>query len=348
MTELFIKNTLSEILFGNRICESLDDRWIVNYMYEEMLLEKLLYGQPVTVPELRKLLHQKILNFEFIKLDGEVRPARGTTMMKYVPQAAHPKGIRPSSKKVATFYDLEKKDWRSVSQRSKEIVLKKDEETGKPIVMVKDKPEGKDMGVKDQGIETEPGVTTVQPITEPGEVEQPELDIDGNPVDIDTKEPVAQVTNVKPIESTEETNMFHFINPKTGASKDVEMSPKEVIKELKRMGQDWQLSDEPEFIEREDRIKKAAEEKGDYLKVGDVRNYLNRKGENVPIEITREDPNTGSFFAKTPGGGEFRIPADRMQNIGQQIKEPVIKTKSKPKDIINKNRDLENIDADEI
>ena len=141
MTEFLIKNIISEIMFNSRVCESVEDQWIVNYIYDHLLLEKLLFGQPVTVPELRSLLRKKILNFEFIKLDGEVRPAKGTTMMKYVPPSQHPKGIRPSSPKVATFYDLKKDDWRSVSQRSKEIVLKKDEETGKPVVMVKDKPE---------------------------------------------------------------------------------------------------------------------------------------------------------------------------------------------------------------
>jgi len=356
MTELLIKNTLSEILFENRICESLEDRWIVNYLYDNLLCEKLLYGQPVTVPELRKLLHDKILNFQFIKLNGEVRPARGTTMMKYVPQSQHPKGIRPSSKKVATFFDLDKKDWRSVSQRSKEIVLDKDEETGKPIVMVKDKPEGSDVAIQPKGeeIPTEEPIEQPieQPISEPGELDQPELDIDGQPVDIDTKQPEAHVEKVKPIESTDQTMMYHFVNPKTGASRDIDMAPKEVIKELKRMGRGWELSEEPEFAEKEDRIEKANSSaegaEGDYLNVGDKRNYLNRKGENVPIEITGEDPNSGSYFAKGPNGAEFKIPANRMQNIGQHIKEAPVKTKSKPKHIIDTREDLENIEADLI
>ena len=138
MTEYLVKNILSEELFGSRICESLEDRHIVNYMYENLLLEKLLYGEPILIPELRKILRQKIVNFEFIKLDGEVRPAKGTTMMRYIPPKDHPKGIRPSSPKVATFFDLDKDAWRSVSQRSKEIVLKKDEETGKPVIVVQD------------------------------------------------------------------------------------------------------------------------------------------------------------------------------------------------------------------
>ena len=139
MTKQLIKNTLAEVLFGYRVCESIQDIRIVNFFYDNLLLEKLLYGEPISVPELRKLLRKKIVNFEFIKLDGEVRPAQGTTMMKYIPPKDHPKGIRPSSPKVATFFDLDKDAWRSVSKRSKEIVLKKDEETDKPIVVVRDK-----------------------------------------------------------------------------------------------------------------------------------------------------------------------------------------------------------------
>jgi len=332
MTEFLIKNILAEELFENRICESLDDQVIVNYLYEELLLERLLYGEPITVPELRKLLHQKILNFEFIKLNGEIRPAKGTTMMKYVPTAAHPKGIRPSSPKVATFYDLDKQDWRSVSQRSKEIVLSKDEETGKPVVKVKDKPEGTEVGVDDTGVERE----------------EPIAALNGKPLDIATKEPGVEVKNVKPIKSSEKTEMFHFVNPKTGATLDIDMTPKAAIDELKKMGKDWELVDSNEFEETEDRIAKAADEKGDYLEAGDVRDYLNVKGENIPIEIIGQDPN-GGFYARRLGGGLFKIPPGRMKYIGQKTIEENPKTKSISKDIIPKEQsNLDNIDADEV
>ena len=145
--EHIVKTILTEILFGRHLCESSSEQDIVQFFYEELeagdtLNEKLLVGEPVTVPELRKILRNKILNFEFIKLDGEVRPARGTTMMKYVPKKDHPKGVRPSSPKVATFFDLEKKAWRSVSNRSKEIVLKYaygEKGEKKPVFIVRDK-----------------------------------------------------------------------------------------------------------------------------------------------------------------------------------------------------------------
>ena len=338
MTEFLIKNILTEELFGNRICESLDDQEIVNYLYEALLLDRLLYGEPITVPELRALLRQKILNFEFIKLDGEIRPARGTTMMKYVPQSQHPKGIRPSSPKVATFYDLEKKDWRSVSQKSKEIVLKKDEETGKPVVMVKDKTAGGDVAVKDTGEKLPP---------EEKPTEQPTLAIDGKPVDVDTKEPTVQVTKVKPVKNTDETKTFYFKNSKTGASQVIEMTPKDAVAQLKKMGPNWNLVDEKDYEESDEAIKAAAEEKPDVLEIGDTRNYLNRKGENIEIEITGEDPY-GGFFAQTPRGGIFKIPASKMKNIGQRSKRKEIKTNPESKDIINKKTDLDNIPAEEI
>lgn len=111
-----------------------------NYdIYDNYLLEKLLIGEPVTVPELRQILNKKVLNFEFIKLNGEVRPAKGTTMMKYIPKEEHPTGLNPSSDKVAAFYDLSKDAWRSVSNKSDEITLATDKITGKPKVVVSDK-----------------------------------------------------------------------------------------------------------------------------------------------------------------------------------------------------------------
>lgn len=337
MTEFLIKNILAEVLFENKICESLVDKMIVDYLYEELMLERLLYGEPVTVPELRALLRKKILNFEFIKLDGEIRPAKGTTMMKYVPQSQHPKGIRPSSPKVATFYDLEKRDWRSVSQRSKEIVLKKDEDTGKPIVMVKDKPTGPgDIAVKPEEPEKAPEV-------EPETPETPEIP------EVPIEEPDVEVKKVKPIESTEKTKMFHFVNPITGASKNIQMTAKDAVKELKKMGKGWRLADEKEYKDKEEEFLKAAKEKRpDFINIGDKRNYLNRKGENVSIEIVGEDPY-GGIYAKTPKGGIFKIPSSRMQNIGKKIKEP--KTKSEDESIINKlskTSNLENLEADEV
>jgi len=330
MTERLIKSIISEILFNNRICESVDDKWIINYLYDNLLCEKLLYGEPITVPELRALLRQKILNFEFIKLDGEVRPAKGTTLMKYIPTFQHPKGIRPSSPKVATFYDLMKKDWRSVSEKSKEIVLKKSEETGKPIVMVKDKSEPGDIAVKEPIEKTE-----IEPEVKP-------------------EVPLSQIKNVKPIESTDKIETFYFINNKTGASKEEEMTAKDVIQELKRLGPGWELSDKENIEKEKEAITTAYEEKPDILKIGDRRNYLNRKGENVEIIIMDEDPY-GGYYAKTPKGGLFKIPENRMQNIGELISnetklenDETVQDNESIIDKLKNKTNINNIEADEL
>lgn len=230
MTEELIKNILSEELFGYRVCESIEDTRIVNFFYDNLLLEKLLYGEPITVPELRKLLRKKIVNFEFIKLDGEVRPAKGTTMMKYIPPKDHPKGIRPSSPKVATFYDLDKDAWRSVSRRSKEIVLKKDEETDKPIVVVRDKPQVKVKPVTKERESTDPIVQgqTYKYTTNRGtnthvevirELENGLIQVSspvfkttfaihpsriGDKFDVEPEEPEVEVEDVEPVEEPKE------------------------------------------------------------------------------------------------------------------------------------------------
>lgn len=139
MTEYIIKKILAEQIFGNRLCESVIQQNRVNFMYKHLMLEALV-GEPISIDELRDLLSKKIVNFEFIKLNGDIRPAKGTTNLRHVPGIDHPKGTGHSSPTVATFYDLKKQLWRSVSQRSKEIVLKQDDTEGKtPIVTVTDK-----------------------------------------------------------------------------------------------------------------------------------------------------------------------------------------------------------------
>ena len=200
MNKFSIKSILSEILFSSRICESANQQNIVDFFYDRLLLEKLLVGEPVSVPELRKVLRNKILNFEFIKLDGEVRPAQGTTMMKYIPKEEHPSGDNPSSDKVAAFYDLSKSAWRSVSNRSDEIILVKDEITGKPKIRVSDK-KPKEEPTKPEiskvpGVSQRPIIPKMEPVIKPsikpevvpplptGE-EIPEPDVKEKPLDIE-------------------------------------------------------------------------------------------------------------------------------------------------------------------
>ena len=218
-----IKQAISEEIFGLTIInESEEDRTMIDEIFnavlkdDSFLFEKLLVGEPVSVPEIRKLLRKKILNFEFIKLDGEVRPARGTTMMKYIPQKDHPKGIRPSSPKVATFFDLDKKAWRSISNKSKEIVLKYAfGEKEKPVFVVKDKEEK-----PEEKPDIEPKVE--KPTEEP-DVQVKDVDIEEKPVDDDEVEVKDVEVEEKPSVDVKDVE----IEEKPGVEvKDVEVEEK--------------------------------------------------------------------------------------------------------------------------
>lgn len=190
--------------------------------------EKLLIGEPLTIDELRDILGEKVVNFEFIKLDGEVRPAKGTRLPKYIPKDQQPTGDNPSSDKVAAFYDLTKGEWRSVSNRSDEIVLKRDEKTGKPKVVVSDKKPKeeptKPQYPKEKDVEQRPIIPKsapivkpsikpkeVSPIPKPEEIEEPEektpLNIEDPNIRADEIEPeeiVSPEPEVPEIEEPEE------------------------------------------------------------------------------------------------------------------------------------------------
>lgn len=72
---------------------------------------------PITHEGLRARLRTGVAQFAFKKLDGSLRTAVGTTNLSVVPSADHPKGVRDSSSRVVSFYDLEKRQWRSLSIR---------------------------------------------------------------------------------------------------------------------------------------------------------------------------------------------------------------------------------------
>ena len=64
---------------------------------------------------LRSKLREGIIQFAFKKLDGTLRTAVGTTNMTSIPIDHHPKGTGVTSEKSVRFYDVEKREWRSVS-----------------------------------------------------------------------------------------------------------------------------------------------------------------------------------------------------------------------------------------
>ncbi len=70
--------------------------------------------------DLRKALYEGIVIFQFQKIDGTLREARGTTCPDLVPSDDVPKNVRTEPQKVAyrakivAFYDIDKKAWRSM------------------------------------------------------------------------------------------------------------------------------------------------------------------------------------------------------------------------------------------
>lgn len=71
--------------------------------------------KPITHSELRARLRTGIVHFAFKKLNGDLRAAVGTTSLTSIPIDKHPKGGRESSPKAVVFFDIEKREWRSVS-----------------------------------------------------------------------------------------------------------------------------------------------------------------------------------------------------------------------------------------
>ena len=74
-----------------------------------------LSAKPIEPHVLQRKLKNGRVKFFFKKKDGTLRLAYGTLKMKYVPAEKHPQGLREPSPKQVVFFDLMKKDWRSVS-----------------------------------------------------------------------------------------------------------------------------------------------------------------------------------------------------------------------------------------
>ena len=73
-----------------------------------------------TITDLRKALNEGVVLFEFIKKDGTLRHARGTTSPDLIPTDNMPQNKRSPQqqaafeRQVVTFYDIDKKSWRSM------------------------------------------------------------------------------------------------------------------------------------------------------------------------------------------------------------------------------------------
>lgn len=78
--------------------------------------------KPITHSALRTELRTGVVSFAFKKLDGTLRTALGTTVLSLIPQANHPTGRRESSPNAVVFFDIEKREWRSLSTRAEVFI----------------------------------------------------------------------------------------------------------------------------------------------------------------------------------------------------------------------------------
>ena len=75
--------------------------------------------KPTTASELRNVLAESVKRFKFVKLNGEVREVLATRDVTLIPKDVHtPKWIDDVSEKSVVFWDLDKRDFRSVSVKS--------------------------------------------------------------------------------------------------------------------------------------------------------------------------------------------------------------------------------------
>ena len=71
-----------------------------------------------SVEELNKMLHEGIVEFEFIKKDGSVRQAKGTLLSEYLPAPKADATPRKKNDDVLVYFDLDKKSFRSFVKAS--------------------------------------------------------------------------------------------------------------------------------------------------------------------------------------------------------------------------------------
>lgn len=71
-----------------------------------------------SVEELNKMLHEGIVEFEFIKKDGSVRQAKGTLLAEHLPAPKADATPRKKNDDVLVYFDLDKKSFRSFVKAS--------------------------------------------------------------------------------------------------------------------------------------------------------------------------------------------------------------------------------------
>lgn len=70
--------------------------------------------------EFNKMLHEGVVDFEFVKKDGSVRQAKGTLLAEHLPapKADSDGTSRKTSENVMVYFDMEKQAFRSFVKES--------------------------------------------------------------------------------------------------------------------------------------------------------------------------------------------------------------------------------------
>lgn len=76
------------------------------------------------VEEQKALLNKCVVKFKFQKTDGTIREAIGTTNLKFIPEAKHPKNPAATSDSQIPYYDLESGSWKSMQINAQFIHMK--------------------------------------------------------------------------------------------------------------------------------------------------------------------------------------------------------------------------------
>lgn len=71
-----------------------------------------------SVEDLNQMLHEGIVEFEFIKKDGSVRQAKGTLLSEHLPAPKADATPRKKNDDVLVYFDLDKKSFRSFVKAS--------------------------------------------------------------------------------------------------------------------------------------------------------------------------------------------------------------------------------------
>lgn len=83
----------------------------MKYIFACVMIKRL----DMKIADLRNQLSNGITNFAFIKKDGSVRIANGTTNLDFIPEENHPKGTGKASDKILAYFDTDKSAWRCLS-----------------------------------------------------------------------------------------------------------------------------------------------------------------------------------------------------------------------------------------